>query len=452
MESVRRFFRWLIGLSISPPTDDFERIVNQTNRFNMTLFIIGLFAIIALILAGALSDGGIKFTIWALIAAFGSATFGGALGVLFGLPTSEAKRAALNAMQVSSAAKPVVTGPKQGAGEAIVAQPAPGTVMQVQEDLDTGYRDSTSLEQIADWLTKIIVGLTLTQFASWSKRFEIMASNLTDAMMGPVPRSADCATLVNGARGSNLLDVLDLPVCHASPIPGGSIIALFAFGGFLTSYLWMRRYFILEMVMAKRQAIDLLKRERQSAEKERRKVEEQNVIKAAREAALAESSPMRSLIDYSQLDEILGRAESRVPPKSAARAALGTIRKRITQGTTDPDDPWRGKFGGASAAGVQLDATVSPMGDSPQFFKVDLLVRAQDPARASKLQGTKVLYFLHPTFGDQPRISYFTAERKAPLELYAYGAFTVGALLDDGTMLELNLATIPGAPAHFVAQ
>jgi hypothetical protein len=101
---------------------------------------------------------------------------------------------------------------------------------------------------------------------------------------------------------------------------------------------------------------------------------------------------------------------------------------------------------------VRIEATVSPLVQDPQFFKVELRTVAETAARAAQLQGTKVLYFLHPTFGNQPRVSYFGADGTAPLELFAYGAFTVGALLDDGSRLELNLAAVPGAPARFIAQ
>ncbi|HEX5258716.1 MAG TPA: pYEATS domain-containing protein, partial [Sphingomicrobium sp.] len=59
------------------------------------------------------------------------------------------------------------------------------------------------------------------------------------------------------------------------------------------------------------------------------------------------------------------------------------------------------------------------------------------------------LFYLHPSFGKAVRSVAFGADGRANLVLYAYGAFTIGAVLEDGTRLELNLATLPGAPDQF---
>jgi hypothetical protein len=60
-----------------------------------------------------------------------------------------------------------------------------------------------------------------------------------------------------------------------------------------------------------------------------------------------------------------------------------------------------------------------------------------------------VVFHLHPTF----RASVKTVkvrESKATLRLSAWGAFTVGAIADEGaTRLELDLATLPDAPKEF---
>jgi hypothetical protein len=63
--------------------------------------------------------------------------------------------------------------------------------------------------------------------------------------------------------------------------------------------------------------------------------------------------------------------------------------------------------------------------------------------------GTTAVFFLHPTFGKAVRSVAFGIDGRAPLQLFAYGAFTVGVLLQDGTTLELNLATLPGVPDIF---
>lgn len=473
---VLRGFARIFGTATNPA--ELSEISNQTERVSARLIIINAIVLVALILAGLANKGGVNVVIWALIGAFASAILGGALGLLFGLPTAETKRTVLVANQsvATPNANQIAAG---GAAPATAgAQPPPSvaaTAAQVQEEIDTGYRDSTSLEQIADWLTKIIVGLTLTQFAAWEDRFQRLASNLTEAMAGETDLSKACEALIRGLEGNDLVRALDLPMCRASAIPGGVIIALFATTGFLVTYLWMRRYFILEMVIARKQAKELLAektrliRERAAGEAElakevlaekRREVEiaqvaaeQQKTIEAAREVNLAEQSRGREIISDPEIEEILNLALQRVAEESKAHAALLKVRKKVADETTDPDDPWRGKFGEASAVnGVRLDATVAPIAGDPYFFDVDLCVRAETDKRKTDLLGTKVLYFLHPTFGGQPKISFFGSDGTAPLEVYAYGAFTVGAQLEDGTALELNLATLESAPARFLAQ
>jgi hypothetical protein len=419
-----------------------------------------------------LGGGGIGFIIWALIAALGSAIIGSAIGLLFGLPAVDAKRPILISTQTTAGPNLPAgdgMGPIKAPESAGVPGNAPAAIMLRQEDRDTGYRDSTSLEQIADWLTKIIVGLTLTQFATWQTQFEALASNLTETMMGPNLHPL-CHALLVGRRGANLLSTLGLPVCRPSPIPGGLIIGLFATTGFLVTYLWMRRYFILEMVIARKDEeaelkgksardeatnrLALARTEDALIVEERGRIaaEQQRLIEAARKTSLVEESPGRALIEDPELKKIIDDAEQRVTPGSKAREKLAEIRGKVGKELVDPDDPWRGKFGTESAEGVQLHASVYALVENPQFFRIDLCVHAESATRATQLQGTKVLYFLHPTFRDQPRTSSFGSDGTAPLELFAYGAFTVGALLEDGTALELNLATIPGAPARFLAQ
>ena len=69
-----------------------------------------------------------------------------------------------------------------------------------------------------------------------------------------------------------------------------------------------------------------------------------------------------------------------------------------------------------------------------KYYRVTLLVKADDP----KVHG-EVAFFLHDTFTPQVRFARFKAGI-AMLRLSAvYEAFTVGAMLEDGTTLELDL-------------
>jgi cellulose biosynthesis protein BcsQ len=111
---------------------------------------------------------------------------------------------------------------------------------------------------------------------------------------------------------------------------------------------------------------------------------------------------------------------------------------------TDPEDPQKGMWGGKqSQNGRKLSAEVNPV--SNDWFEIALEVSGTTKA---PLKG-EVEFHLHPTFS--PPIRRVQVEDgKAKLKLFGWGAFTVGALIDEGsTKLELNLAKVPDAPQIF---
>jgi hypothetical protein len=133
------------------------------------------------------------------------------------------------------------------------------------------------------------------------------------------------------------------------------------------------------------------------------------------------------------------------PPagKSGTAALAGTAAP--TPGP-DAEDPWKGAFGGASAAnGRTLEARIHEVAGSSGYWRIDLTVRSTDPAKP--LQGD-VAFFLHPTFREQEPVVPVDADGVARLALVAWGAFTVGAITDQGK-LELDLAENPDAIEPF---
>ena len=97
------------------------------------------------------------------------------------------------------------------------------------------------------------------------------------------------------------------------------------------------------------------------------------------------------------------------------------------------DDLQKYRWGGeANRNGFTLDAEVEE--GQFKYYRITLFVEAPDP----KYHGN-VAFFLHDTFTPQIRVSRFKAG-VAMLRLSAvYEAFTVGAMLGDGTTLELDL-------------
>jgi hypothetical protein len=110
----------------------------------------------------------------------------------------------------------------------------------------------------------------------------------------------------------------------------------------------------------------------------------------------------------------------------------------------------RGRFGGsATRHGLELSATMTADERSGDWFRIHLEVR---PTRADRPLTGVVEFHLHPTF--EPRVmTVGVVNGRAATDLLAWGAFTAGALADDGrTPLELNLAELSIAPAKFRAR
>jgi hypothetical protein len=139
-----------------------------------------------------------------------------------------------------------------------------------------------------------------------------------------------------------------------------------------------------------------------------------------------------------------------VEPRRAIEKLADDVKSLIRQEAkraappTDPDDPQKGRWGGlAISNGRELTATVREVSD--RWFKIALEVHS---TTGPLLDGT-VEFHLHPTFRNQVK-TVEAVEGRAVLRLSAWGAFTVGAVADDGkTMLELDLSADPSYPSRF---
>jgi hypothetical protein len=101
------------------------------------------------------------------------------------------------------------------------------------------------------------------------------------------------------------------------------------------------------------------------------------------------------------------------------------------------NDPQKGRWGGQSEVnGWKLVCgRVRAVNGTEDFFRVVLKLKSVD----HKEYEGRVKFHLHPSF--RPDVYEEDIEKgRATLELLSYGAFTVGAEIDDGTKLELDLA------------
>ncbi len=125
------------------------------------------------------------------------------------------------------------------------------------------------------------------------------------------------------------------------------------------------------------------------------------------------------------------------------------VRAQARGASVDPNDPNKGKFGGSPQANDRLlSAVIRPTGkaNNPRC-KVLIKVTSTNPRRP--LTGTVHLY-LHPTFGQHSEYKLNVENGVAKDEIVSYGAFTIGAIADDGeTQLELDLMTVKGGTDRF---
>jgi hypothetical protein len=128
----------------------------------------------------------------------GASLVGGVLGLLFGIP--------------KSVSDPASAGQPPTSGNASADGTAPGNGQR------SAYTANTNLEQISDWLTKIIVGVALTEIASIRQQFVSSATYFGAGFVSPT------------ATGTTA----------AEPVVAAIIMIYGLTGGFLAGYLLTR--------------------------------------------------------------------------------------------------------------------------------------------------------------------------------------------------------------------
>jgi hypothetical protein len=326
-------------------------------------------AIILMLLLIFLKCNRLMGVITFLSVAGASAAGGAAIGFLFGLPRAEKYRF-INKDNIDHNAR------------------------------DYSYSDNTNLEEISDWLTKIIVGLTLVKF---------------NVILGWIHRSAQSIerTFAADCDGSNL----------NAYVFGYTMIIFYILAGGGLCYLWARTN--LSLIFTKSKIAQL------AIEKEELITQVQTLANPA------------SLNDQITEGTQLASAK-RNEPDSSFTALIERIYN--AKPVFDKTDIQKGRWGGNAQVGDKiLEVKYEPGYPVTGLYRLKLLVRSLDPAKP--LTGN-VAFFLHDTF---PReIVYSEAQNNtAEIRIIAWQAFVAGARLEDGTELELDLNTIKGFPDGF---
>jgi hypothetical protein len=300
---------------------------------------------------------------------------GATIGFLFGIPKAyREKQAEANGKGNPTSPAPTVLG---------VANARPSPSVQT----------NTNLEEISDWLTRMLVGVGLVELKSLYQPIMKLAMLISTGLGAPD----------GAARGFAL-----------------AILVLFCSLGFLFGYLITRLY-----LQSKFNEVD------------------QALF------GFAPLTPFQSpVVDKALKGKF--RATERNESGPAQLTAQG-LSSDEAQKQWD-SDPNQGKFGGRrDANGRLLDAMLVP---APEFEDGVCIVRLRvfsiDPNKP--LRGS-VTFHLHPTFSPDVVTVPVDAIGVAALLFLSWGGFTVGAECDGGaTRLEIDLGRVSGGTAAFYAQ
>jgi hypothetical protein len=291
------------------------------------------------------------------------------------------------------------------------------------------YRPSTNLEQVSDWLTKILIGVGLVQLAA-----------LRDGL-------ATVGTLVSKAV---------TPATGGAGVVSQLVLLVFLVVGFLSSFLWTRLYYGRIQTLTDRSLagdIEHFKKEVEAKQEQTKRAQEE-----------LEQIVIRNQGQTTESVKALAResAAAGAPPSPGAPGALGLtgsagiraqlppeIQEKIEKFLKAPpiwdSDPNAKLFPNAprEANGRRLDAEIaSNLGDG-LLINVRVVRVSGDPLTA------ETLFLLHPTI---PKRIHRVIPRGdvAETSFYSEGTFKVVAIADDGkTILGFDLADLPGAPKWF---
>jgi hypothetical protein len=273
------------------------------------------------------------------------------------------------------------------------------------------YNDNTNLEEISDWLTKIIVGVSLTQFNQLRIYLQSAAEGIGAAIKSGTINSSQ--------------DFYVFSYC---------IIVFYAIAGMIIGYMWSRIDFPKILTQNQRDISEIERLQEKNAElNEAVKEQKQSLVKIINDPSAAE------IVKETNNEEI---------EDPSFRKLIKEIGK--SRAVKDKGDWQKGRWGGASEAnGRCLSVEVAPSA-IPSLYKVRIQVKAIDNIAFT----TPVAILLHDTFKPEIRLLDANGKTSVLLEVISYEAFTVAALTDvksitDFTALELDINELPKLPPGF---
>lgn len=281
------------------------------------------------------------------------------------------------------------------------------------------YNDN--LVQISDWLTKIIVGVGLTQLYKIPHFVNRIGTQFQDNFESQV---------VEPLYARNIAI---------------SIMGYYFILGFIMIYFWTKTDYSTVMKYMDDAFNKKLREETMAKESALQQVEQKDEqLKVVNE----QKDQTTEQLETVKKDSVIKDKEIQAVFQTFSPNAED-IKNQLLETRASPDlenDPQKGKWGGkAESNGRKLDANVRES-SIKDWFSLSLDVVSTDNNKP--LEGD-VIFHLHPSL---PAIDQtIKAENGiASLQLLVYGAFTVGVECDNGqTQLEIDLAEIPNVPQLF---
>lgn len=276
---------------------------------------------------------------------------------------------------------------------------------------DDGYSLNNSLVEISEWLTKIIVGLSLVNLIKIPGFLLSFGEYMVKSIGSPANTSIDVFSI--------------------------SILVYFGFLGLYFGYNYMRLFLSLQYRMVDDELLNV-KAELESSKEEVKVLEKQTSV--MRELA---NESLQSENEIKQLSTVVAQDVTRIEElKNIASERAKVIGSQV------PDDPHKAKWGGLPEKNYRkIEGSVKEL--FLGLYEVTLEVSSTDPVQHPLFDGEIVIFALHPSFKPEVRLVK-VVEGVSRLKLIAYGSFTVGVFADSaGTELELDLSQLPGATEYF---
>ena len=267
------------------------------------------------------------------------------------------------------------------------------------------YSDNTNLEDVSDWLTKIIVGLSLVNFDTILKYTGLSAKNIAISLSG------------------NSKDVSAYSLSYA-------IIIAFIAAGFIISYLWAFTELRTILIKMKKNDLSIITPEMAEA------------ISSGLSQKAVKTEP-----DVFNAEQI----EERAKGDEGLQEFIKKVKEKLaTKEGKDKSDLQKNRWGGEKVRdNKRIEGSVSGSLSAAKFF--DLKLRVSSTEKANPLKGW-VAFFVHDSFGFTDDVLYTNADKTgfAEVPLVAYETFTAGAFTQqDQTELEIDLNNEKGFPTDF---